>query len=130
MIKLAKEFGYENCVYIETDSLIVIENEKTKKVLSSMQLKKDLGFWHLEAIALEAYFPMSKRYKYKTEDGRAVVKGAGIDSSAFLGDYEQIKITDTKIVMRQKKPAKGGTLLVKVTKKLRGETQNERPYKN
>jgi len=125
LIKLAKEFGFSNVVYVETDSLIVIENEHTKKILESMQLKKDLGFWHLETIATEAYFPMAKRYKYKTEDGRAVVKGAGIDSSAFIGDYEDIKIVDSKITMRQKKPAKGGTLLIKITKKLKGEKENE-----
>ena len=125
LIKLAKEFGYENVVYIETDSLIVIENEHTKAVLDSMELKKDLGYWHLEAVATEAYFPMAKRYKYKTEDGRAVVKGAGIDSEVFVGDYESIKITNTEITMRQKKPAKGGTLLVKITKKLKGEREDD-----
>ena len=123
LMELAGEFGYQNIVYVETDSLIVLENEHTKKVLASMQLKKDLGYWHLEAVALEAYFPMAKRYKYKTEDGCAVVKGAGIDSAAFIGEYDSIKITDTKIIMRQKKPAKGGTLLIKITKRLKGENE-------
>lgn len=122
LIQLAKNFGYENIVYIETDCLIVIENEHTKAILDSMTLKKDLGFWHLENKAVEAYFPMAKRYKYKTEDGRAVVKGSGIDSSAFSGSsYEEVKITNTKITMRQKRPAKGGTLLIKIEKTLKGE---------
>lgn len=125
LIKLAKRFGYENVVYVETDSLIVLENEHTKEVLASLDLNKQLGHWHLESVALEAYFPMAKRYKYKTEDGRAVVKGAGIDSSAFSGLYDEIKITDTEIEMRQKKAAPGGTLLIKVRKKLKGERKDE-----
>lgn len=125
LVKLAKEFGYENIVYVETDCLMVLDTPKTRAILEKMELKKELGFWHLEAVAKQAYFPMAKRYKYETEDGRAVVKGAGIDSGAFVGDYQEIKLTDTKIVMRQKKPAKGGTLLIKVEKKLKGERKNE-----
>lgn len=121
LVLLAKEFGYENIVYVETDSLIVIANEHTEKVLKSLELKKELGYWHMEAVAIKAYFPMAKRYKYETESGETIVKGAGIDRSAFVGDYESIKITDTKITMRQKKPAKGGTLIVKITKTLKGE---------
>ena len=123
LLLLAEEFGYENIVYVETDSLIVIANEKTEKVLEGLELKKELGFWHMEATAVKAYFPMAKRYKYQTDRGETVVKGAGIDRSAFSGYYENIKITDTKIIMRQKKPTMGGTLLIKISKTLKGEKE-------
>ena len=120
LVQLAQKFGFENIVYVETDSLIVIANPKTEAVLGSMELKKELGFWHMEATAVKAYFPMAKRYKYETEEGEVVVKGAGIDSHAFQGDYEQVKITGAVVEMRQKKPAKGGTLLIKIRKRLKG----------
>ena len=120
LIKLAAKFGFDNVVYVETDCLIVLANPKTEGVLRSMELKKELGFWHMEAKALKAYFPMAKRYKYETEEGETIVKGAGIDSASFSGDYEQIKITGTTVEMRQKKPAKGGTLIIKIRKRLKG----------
>lgn len=119
LIKQAKKFGYENVLYVETDSLIVLYNEHTKAVLDSMELSKELGHWHIEAFARRAYFPMAKRYKYEKEDGETVVKGAGLDTKLFSKDYEEAKITGTTIEMRQKKRAKGGTLLVKVQKKLK-----------
>lgn len=122
---LAQEFDFDNVVYVETDCLIVIANEHTEAVLKSLELKKELGFWHMQDTAIKAYFPMAKRYKYQTEEGKTVVKGAGIDPAAFFGDYGEIKITDTTITMRQKRPAKGGTLLIKITKKLKG-LENER----
>lgn len=121
MIEKAEEFGFENVLYIETDSLIVLDNEKTRAVLSKMELSKDLNHWHLEALIKEAYFPMAKRYKYRTVDGASVVKGAGLDV-AQLGDvYEDISIVNNTLTMRMKKRAKGGMLLVKVKKNLKGE---------
>lgn len=120
---LAQQFGYDNVVYVETDCLIVIANEHTESVLQSLELRKDLGFWHMQDTAVKAYFPMAKRYKYLTEEGKTIVKGAGIDPAAFLGDYGEVKITDTTITMRQKRAAKGGTLLIKITKKLKGEAR-------
>lgn len=120
MIKTAEKFGFENVMYIETDSLIILDNEKTRAVLATMELSNDLNHWHLETFIKEAYFPMAKRYKYLKEDGTAVVKGAGVDVSAFSSSgYESIKITGSKVTMRMKKKARGGTLLVKITKNLK-----------
>lgn len=119
MIEKAKEFGFENVVYIETDSLIILDNDKTRAVLGKMELSKDLNHWHLEAFAKDAYFPMAKRYKYLRDDGKAIVKGAGIDSAQFGDIYEDIKITGNKIIMRMKRRAKGGILLAKITKNLK-----------
>lgn len=120
MIKTAEKFGFENVMYIETDSLIILDNEKTRAVLDTMELSKDLNHWHLETFIKEAYFPMAKRYKYLKEDGTSVVKGAGVDVSSFSAtSYESIKITGNKVTMRMKKKARGGTLLVKITKNLK-----------
>lgn len=125
LCQLARKFGYNNIVYVETDCLIIIATPETERILRGMELKKELGFWHMEATAVEAYFPMAKRYKYRTEEGETVVKGAGLDSASFPGEYEEVKLTGATVVMRQKKPAKGGTLLVKITKKLKGDRKNE-----
>ena len=120
LIELAQKFGYENVLYVETDSLIVLANDKTKAVLNDMDLCKELGHWHLEAFAKRAYFPMAKRYKYETLDGRVVVKGAGIGVDAFKGlSFDEAKITGSKVEQRVKKRAKGGTLLIKMQKKLK-----------
>lgn len=118
-VQLAEQFGYENVMYCETDSLIVIKNEHTKAVLDGMELKKELGYWHIEAFAKRAYFPMAKRYKYERDDGETVIKGAGIDVSQFSREYDEAAIVGVSVSMRQKKMAKGGTLLIKIRKKLK-----------
>lgn len=119
LVQLAEKFGFDNVMYNETDSLIVLLNEHTKAVLDSMELKKELGYWHIEAFAKRAYFPMAKRYKYERDDGETVIKGAGIDVSGFSKDYDEAAIVGTSVAMRQKRRAKGGTLLVKINKKLK-----------
>lgn len=123
MIEKAEEFGFDNVMYIETDCLIVLDNADTRAVLEKMELSKDLNHWHLEALAKEAYFPMAKRYKYLKEDGTAVVKGAGIDVSQLGEAYDDISIVNNSVIMRMKKRAKGGMLLVKVKKNLKGENK-------
>lgn len=119
MIQLALEFGPENVVYIETDALAVISNERTRAVLDSMELGKELGQWHLESNILKAYFPMAKRYKYLTEEGNVVVKGAGLKFDEILGSYDDVKLLGTEVEMRQRKQVSGGMVLAKVRKKLK-----------
>lgn len=124
-IRLALTFGPENVYYIETDALMIADNAKTREVINSMDLSHELGHYHLEACAKRAYFPMAKRYKYELEGGGVIVKGAGI-SLDFLSrgkGFDEIKLEDTTIEMRQKRKAVGGTLMVRVKKKLKARDE-------
>lgn len=118
---LALRFGLENVLYIETDALIVEDNEKTRSVLNSMDLSHDLGHYHLEAHGKRAYFPMAKRYKYEKDDGETVVKGAGLSLQPIAAGkgFDEIKIDDTVVEMRQKHRAPGGIIMAKINKKLK-----------
>lgn len=120
-IRKALEFGPHNVFYIETDALMIADNEETRAVLDKMDLSHDLGHYHLEACVRRAYFPMAKRYKYELESGEVVVKGAGItlDSLGKGKGFDDVKLEDVTIEMRQKKKAYGGTILIRVKKKLR-----------
>lgn len=117
-IMTALKFGASNIMYMDTDSLFIIDNPQTRKVLSTLNIKKELGGWKLTEGIERAFFPMAKRYKYE-KDGITIVKGSGFSFDAIdRSNYEEVKLTEGEIEVRMKRQIKGGIVREKVKKSL------------
>lgn len=83
LVETALKFGWENILYLDTDSIFCLYNEETKKVLETeINLNDELGGWAIEEICDRAQFTAPKRYKLEvTEDGKTTttIKAGGIN---------------------------------------------------
>lgn len=109
LIETALKFGHENITYMDTDSLFILWNEKTKKVWETIPKEDKLGDWGLEEFIERSQYTAPKRYKKIDDNGKTDVKMAGINN--IIGDYEEVNIVDSTWKVQRAFRCKGGTLI-------------------
>lgn len=133
LVSTALKFGYENVVYFDTDSIFLIDNEHTREVLKTINLKDELGGWGIEDEEgiTKAQFTAPKRYKLEVGGDKLVVKSGGINFGEYMlarnkqlyGEnkekyedledvpFEEINITSSAWDVKRAYRCKGGTLI-------------------
>lgn len=125
LIETALLFGWENVVYFDTDTIVVVDNEKTRKVLATLDFGKHLGAWGRENDILAAQFAAPKRYKTIEEGKGLVVHAAGfqVKTKVKIGEddegnditrdvpFEEINIVSSDWLVQRAYRARGGTLI-------------------
>lgn len=131
LIETALLFGWENVVYFDTDSIFVIDNKQTRKVLKAIDMEDHLGGWGLEKNVTKGQFSAPKRYKIvEDDDGRQVPvfhlagfngfykrdKDGNVitdkDDKPISADYEDIDVISAKYQVQGSMKVKGGTIII------------------
>lgn len=137
LINLALKYGYQNVLYVDTDSIFFIWNEDTQKVWEKdTNQRKELGGWGWEEMIDEAQFTAPKRYKVLSE-GKAIIKAGGINFDKFKEEqhreeydryreqglshkealdairlsYEEVNIINSSYKVQRAYRVKGGTII-------------------
>lgn len=135
LIEHALKIGYENVIYVDTDSIFFIWNDKTKKAFyDNFNLNNELGGWAIEEFLNEGMFTAPKRYKTLNEDNQAIFKIGGFnlldlktkiakergqnveqmtkdEISKVIVPYEEVNIISSKWKVQRAFRCKGGTLI-------------------
>lgn len=144
LIELALKYGAENVLYVDTDSIFFIWNEKTKTVWEhDTNQNKELGGWGWEEMIDRAQFTAPKRYKL-ISDNIATIKAGGINFDKFKEeehadeyleyinqgmshkealaaihlDYNEVNIINSSYQVQRAYRVKGGTIIEFQTKKV------------
>nr|DAH14331.1 MAG TPA: DNA polymerase B [Caudoviricetes sp.] len=88
LIETALKFGYENVIYVDTDSIFFIWNDTTSKVWDTMDKRDFLGGWGWEEFIDRAQFTAPKRYKTENEKG-ATIKAGGINFKNYIDERKK-----------------------------------------
>lgn len=122
LVSTAAKFGYENVVYFDTDSIFVVDNAETRRVLKKINMKDELGGWGMEKDIEQGQFAAPKRYKILEDDLEKsvpvlTVKAAGFN---FLGadNFESVDIVSGKYQVQGTMKVKGGTLVIMKEKQM------------
>ena len=83
LIETALLFGWEKVVYFDTDSIFVLKDDETTKVLNSLNMEDFLGGWALEETLSKAQFTAPKRYKKVDMEGHTEIKAGGINFNKY-----------------------------------------------
>ena len=144
LINMAFFIGWEYIIYMDTDSLFFLLNERTEEALKKINLNDELGGWGREADITEAEFSAPKRYKV-IEDGKLSVKMAGVNfitDKEHKGMYETpegtykpfslegVDIDKGRFKTKGSKRAKGGRLIVDRVKALTIQEKYQDRYSN
>lgn len=88
LIETALKFGYENVLYVDTDSIFFIWNDTTSKVWDTIDKTDFLGGWGWEEMIERAQFTAPKRYKVENEEG-AKIKAGGINFKNYIDERKK-----------------------------------------
>lgn len=121
LITLAMEFGYENVVYFDTDSIFFIKTPSTTAILN--RLKKEgrftakLGNWGEEPLIKKAQFTAPKRYKIMEGDN-FVYHIAGFNE---MNDstFDELDIVSSTYEVKRAFRCKGGTIIAMQKKQIK-----------
>lgn len=158
LIEKALLFGYENVLYLDTDSIFVILNEKTQAIWDNprnFNHRDYLGGWGLEEIIDRAQFTAPKRYKTEV-NGETSIKAGGINFSKYKADkvdelltsearivsdderqemidkyqipYDEVNIVSSKWKVQRAFRCKGGTLIIFQEKEMAIQKKYESIY--
>ena len=128
LVERAYEIGFENVLYVDTDSIFFILNEETQKIWDSFNQVDFLGGWGWEETIEQAEFDAPKRYKV-VSDGKTTFKAGGINFEQFLDTYkdenniededfnigdvpfDEINLISEKYMVKRAFRCKGGTII-------------------
>lgn len=88
LIETGLKFGYENVLYVDTDSIFFIWNDTTNKVWDTIDKTDFLGGWGWEEMIERAQFTAPKRYKVENEEG-ATIKAGGINFKNYIDERKK-----------------------------------------
>ena len=141
LIETALKFGYQNVLYVDTDSIFFIWNDITSKVWDTIDKTDFLGGWGWEEMIDRAQFTAPKRYKVENENG-ATIKAGGINFKNYIDErkkelgmnededyqvsFDEINIVDSSWKVQRAYRVTGGTIIEFQTK----EMQVAEKYKN
>lgn len=118
LLSLALEFGWENILYFDTDSIFCLYNEKTKEVWDKQDQTDFLGGWGLEEISTKSQFTAPKRYKLESD--KLVVHAAGLTTSLFKDkEFKDINLINDKYDIQRSYKCNGGMIIAYQTKEIR-----------
>ena len=141
LIRAGLKLGFENIVYMDTDSLFFILNKKTIEKVKTLEINEKMGAFGWEDVdengftrLIGAQFDAPKRYKLRDNDGSFDVKAAGVSNPKedLTGNeltYDQVNLVNGLFSARARKRAQGGTLIVDVPKQLRVQEKYMKIYK-
>lgn len=113
LIETALKFGWQYILYMDTDSLFIILNKRTRAVWESGLINKadELGGWGEVEIIDKAQFVAPKRYKLLVGD-EVIAKMAGINYDEGVEfPFEELNLLDSTWQVRRAFKAEGGTLI-------------------
>lgn len=111
LIETALKFGYEKIVYMDTDSLFILDDEGSRKVLKTLPLKDYLNNWGIEDYLARMETTGSKRYKTENYDGGVQVKISGINGINTRVSFDNVNIMDSSWNINRVYRCKGGTIM-------------------
>ena len=127
LIETALKFGWENICYFDTDSIFFILNEKTRYILSTLDMKDFLGGWAYEETIIKAQFVAPKAYKIINDKGDNVIKSGGFNFDNYIREqhkdepffniddyqiqYEDIDLIKGKYLVNRAYRCIGGTII-------------------
>lgn len=131
LIRAAMKLGYENVLYMDTDSIFFVWNAETMKKIKLLEINEKMGSFGWEDVDADgkttldgAMFTAPKRYKLHSKDGTFDVKMAGVSSpkedlsGAELG-YDEVNMIDGWFMAKTKVRVEGGTLILPKAKHLK-----------
>lgn len=140
LIRAGLKLGWENILYMDTDSLFFILNKETIAKVKTLEINDKMGSFGWEDVdengftkLTGAQFTAPKRYKLKDDDGTFDVKMAGVsnpkeDLNGNELGYEEVNMIDGTFSAHSRKRAEGGTLILDVPKKLQVQEKYRRVY--
>lgn len=157
LIEKALLFGYENVLYLDTDSIFFIWNKETEKTWNEKFNHNDfLGGWAMEEILDRCQFTAPKRYKTEV-DGVASIKAGGINFEKYKEEkvdelltkearivdeeerkemvqkyqipFDEVNIVSSKWQVQRAYRCKGGTLILFQEKSMDIQKKYESIYK-
>ena len=101
LIETALLFGWEKVVYFDTDSIFVLKDDETTKVLNSLNMEDFLGGIALEEILTKAQFTAPKRYKTVDTEGNTTIKAGGINFNKYKEQKVDEEIRSKGLVLTE-----------------------------
>lgn len=118
LLSLALEFGYENVIYFDTDSIFAIATDNVMKVWSKTNQEDFLGGWGLEEISERGQFTSPKRYKL--EGAKTIIHAAGLNTSLFDDKkFDDVDIINADYVIKRGYKINGGMLVARQSKTIK-----------
>ena len=157
LVETALKFGWEKIIYFDTDSIFILADDETDKVLETLNRDDWLGGWELEETLGRCQFTAPKRYK--TQDyftGKSSFKAGGINFDEHLSklhkeeieelivndglttkealqkisvSFDEINIVSENYKVQRAMRCKGGTLIVFQNKKMDIQKKYENVFK-
>ena len=130
LIRAAMKLGYENVLYMDTDSIFFLWNKETKRKIKLLEINDKMGSFGWEDVDENgntlldgAMFTAPKRYKLHSKDGSFDVKMAGVstpkeDLNGDELDYDHVNMIDGWFMAKTKVRVDGGTLILPKAKHL------------
>ena len=140
LIRAGLKLGWENILYMDTDSLFFILNKETISKVKTLEINEKMGSFGWEDVdengftkLTGAQFTAPKRYKLKDDDGTFDVKMAGVsnpkeDLNGKELEYDEVNMIDGIFSAHLRKRAEGGTLILDVPKKLQVQEKYRKVY--
>lgn len=118
LLTLALEFGWQDVIYFDTDSIFAIKTDKVMKIWNKTNQVDFLGGWGLEEISNRGQFTAPKRYKL--EGDKTIIHAAGLNTYLFSEkEFDDVNLIEAEYKIQRGYKIKGGMIVANQNKQIK-----------